>query len=253
MSKRKDKYRIGKVFGSVTTPKDALNTVKKAVVHGVADYICVASMRTIYVGYQNTEYAEVVNNALMCLPDGMPLVWVAKAWGMEMVERTSGPELFLGLLTDSQNSIKHFLLGDTDDTLEAIKKKYPDSIIVGSYSPPFCKVEDFNYPEIARLINDSNADIVWIALQAPKQDFFSVKLLPLLNHALCIGVGAAFRFSLGQYKMPPMIFQKLGLTGLFWRKMDKAVLMDYFHAIPCIIKILIMTVCGRWIGKKYYE
>ena len=189
----------------------------------------------------------------MVMPDGMPLTWVAKVWGLKQVQRSAGPELFLNLLTDPGNGIKHFLLGDTEDTLAAMKEKYAGSLIVGSYSPPFCKVEEFDYEGIAKMVKERGANIVWIALQAPKQDFFSTMLLPYLGNTLCIGVGAAFRFSLGEYSMPPMIFQKLGLTGLFWRKLDKKVLNDYRRAIPCVFSILWTALWGRIRGKNYYE
>ena len=249
----KDRYRIGKVFGTVTNPEDSVIRVKQAVAEGRNDYVCVASIRTIFTGNDREDYAEVLNNAMMVMPDGMPLTWVAKVWGLKQVQRSSGPELFLNLLTDPSNDIKHFLLGDTEETLAAMKEKYAGSLIVGSYSPPFCKVEEFDYESIAKMIKESGANIVWVALQAPKQDFFSTMLLPYLEHTLCIGVGAAFRFSLGEYSMPPMVFQKLGLTGLFWRKLDKKVLNDYRRAIPCVFNILWTALWGRIRGKNYYE
>ena len=248
-----NKYRTGKIFVSITDISNTLLRVKQAVSNGMNDYICVASIRSVFTANSNPEYADIINNAMMCLPDGMPLVCTAKLWGVKNVERTSGPELFIRLLQDPSNGIRHFLLGDTEETLAAMKEKYSNSLIVGSYSPPFCKVDEFDYLGIANMIKESGANIVWIALQAPKQDFFSVKILPYLKHTLCIGVGAAFRFSLGQYKMPPMIYQKLGLTGLFWRKMNKAILNDYLHAIPCVFRILAMAFIGRLVGKKYYK
>lgn len=249
----KGRYRIGKVYGSITDPRDAIAQVKQAIAEEKNDYICVASIRTIFIGNSRKDYAEVLKNAMMVLPDGMPLTWVARVWGLKQVQRTSGPELFLNLLTDPHNGIKHYLLGDTDETLSAMKEKYSDSLIVGSYSPPFCKVEDFDYQSIAKKIKESGANIVWIALQAPKQDFFSTMLLPHLEHTLCIGVGAAFRFSIGEYSMPPMVFQKMGLTGLFWRKLDRKVLSDYCHAIPCVLSIIWTSFWGRIRGKSYYE
>ena len=41
---------------------------------------------------------------------------------------------------------------------------------------------------------------------------------PYLNGKLCIGVGAAFRSALDEYKHPNKTIQKLGLTRMFWRK-----------------------------------
>lgn len=218
------KYRIGKVYISRTTPERTVAEIKKAIDEGRNEYICVSNVRTVAYANKkaNKDYRDLMNNAFMCTPDGMPLVWMARLWGLKDVQRTVGPDLFTAMLNDKESGIKHFLLGDTEETLAQMKEKYAanGTKIVGSYSPPFCELDEFDYNGIAKMINESNADIVWLSLRAPKQDFFAVRLLPLLNKKICIGVGAAFRFSLGQIKHPPKIIKKLGLTGLFWRKID---------------------------------
>lgn len=219
-----EKYRIGKVYISRTTPEKAISAITKAVKEGRNEYICVSNVRTVAYANKkaNKDYRDLMNNAFMCTPDGMPLVWMARLWGLKDVQRTVGPDLFIAMLNDKESGIKHFLLGDTEDTLAQMKEKYAGNgaNIVGSYSPPFCELDEFDYPSIATQINESGADIVWLSLRAPKQDFFAVKLLPHLDKKICIGVGAAFRFSLGQIKHPPKIIKKMGLTGLFWRKMS---------------------------------
>ena len=96
---------------------------------------------------------------------------------------------------------------DTDETLKTISEKYKN--ITGSYSPPFLPLDKYNYKEIAHTINNSNADVVWIALGAPKQDFFAQELQKHLKNKICIGVGAAFRFSLGEIKPPPHLAQEI--------------------------------------------
>ena len=60
------------------------------------------------------------------------------------------------------------------------------------------KVEDFDFPEIARIIDDDGAKIVWVALGAPKQERFMHLLLPYLDRGVMIGVGAVFNFFSGQ-------------------------------------------------------
>ena len=42
------------------------------------------------------------------------------------------------------------------------------------------------------------ADIVWVALGAPKQEIFMARLKPHLGHGVMIAVGAAFKFFSGQ-------------------------------------------------------
>lgn len=248
-----DRFRIGKVYVSVTNPDDIIVRIEQAVANGVNNYICVASMRTILVGNKDEDYRNVVNNSMVCTPDGMPLVWMAKAWGLKHVERTSGPDLFMKLLQDKTNGLKHFLLGDTEETLVAIKEKFSDSLIMDYFSPPFCKVDEFDYEDIAARVKRSGANIVWVALQAPKQDIFSKKLLQYVEHTLCIGVGAAFRFSLGEYKFPSKTAQKLGLTGFFWRKWDWPLIKQYFVAAGLVVKCWTSIIFSRMLGKKYYD
>lgn len=212
-------YNISKVAITATSPMEAKHAVEQYVKEKTNGYICVSNVRTVALANKDASYRNIMAGALMCLPDGMPLVWMARLWGLKGVQRTTGPDFFVRMLSEPQSGIKHFLLGDTEETLEALKEKYPNALIAGTFSPPFCELEEYNYQEIADKINSSGADIVWISMRAPKQDFFATKILPLLDKKLCIGVGAAFRFGLGKMKHPSKVVQKLGLTGLFWRKL----------------------------------
>ena len=252
-----EKYRIGKVYISRTTPEKTIAAITIAVKEGQNEYICVSNVRTVaYANKKNNkEYRDLMNNAFMCTPDGMPLVWMARMWGLKDVQRTVGPDLFTTMLSDKESGIKHFLLGDTEETLAQMKEKYSDNVanIVGSYSPPFCELDDFDYPGIAKQINDSGADIVWLSLRAPKQDFFAVRLLPHLDRKICIGVGAAFRFSLGQIKHPPKIIKKLGLTGFFWRenkmKLVKWYVINLYNLCCWSINIILSRLANKGFDK----
>lgn len=250
-----EKYRIGKVYISRTTPENAIAKIIEACKSGENEYVCVSNVRTVAYANKHEDYCALMNNAYMCTPDGMPLVWMARLWGLKDVQRTVGPDLFTAMLKDNGNGIKHFLLGDTEETLAQMKAKYTDnaSNIAGTYSPPFCELDDFDYKGMAKLINDSGANIVWLSLRAPKQDYFAVRLLPYLEGKVCVGVGAAFRFSLGQIKHPPKIFKKLGLTGIFWRKMDLAKIGWYFHHFALLCKWGSGILFARLCGKKYCE
>ena len=117
-----DKYRIGKVFISRTTPDDALSRIRQAAAEGRNDYICISNVRTVaYANKKGNEaYRDLMNNAFMCTPDGMPLVWMARLWGLKDVQRTVGPDLFVKMIEDDANGCMHFLLGDTDETLSAM-------------------------------------------------------------------------------------------------------------------------------------
>lgn len=237
-----ERYRIGKVYISATNPKDAESRITQAAQNGDNGYICVSNMRTVVLANADDRYCQLMNEAYMCLPDGMPLTWMARLWGLKEASRTDGPDLFVSMLNKPENGIKHFLLGDTEETLAAMKEKFPNANIVDTYSPPFKPLEKYDLPAMAKRINESGASIVWVSLRAPKQDYLAQRLMPLLNGKLCIGVGAAFRFALGQYKHPNKLVQKMGLTGFFWRKIGLHGLLTYCRWL---------VLCAKWGGQFY--
>ena len=55
----------------------------------------------------------------------------------------------------------------------------------------------FDYQKIADMVNADGADIIWVALGAPKQEIFMSKLNPFLKRGVMIAVGAAFKFYSG--------------------------------------------------------
>lgn len=250
---RQPSYRIGAVYITATTPQDTDRRILELVEQRVPSYVCVSNMRTVTIANRDRGYREVMHQAAMSLPDGMPLVWMARLWGLNEVKRTTGPDLFVRMVSNRECDLKHFLLGDTEDTLRAVKAKFDvaeDPHIVGMISPPFCALDAYDYPAIAAQINASGADIVWLSLRAPKQDWMAARLMPYLDRALCIGVGAAFRFSLGAVKHPPQWVQKMGLTGLFWRKIDVYLLVSYIKSTWQMCRWSTDIVVSRLRGEK---
>jgi N-acetylglucosaminyldiphosphoundecaprenol N-acetyl-beta-D-mannosaminyltransferase len=65
------------------------------------------------------------------------------------------------------------------------------------------------------LINASGADLVWVGLGTPKQDFWVSRHRPLLTAAALIAVGAAFDFHAGLLRQAPRWMQRNGLEWLF--------------------------------------
>ena len=257
--KSQNRFRIGKTYISCTSIFDAKSRIVQASKDGVKGYICVSNPRTVTYATKHRDYREVMANSFMNLPDAEPIQWAARLWGLKDVKRTMGPMIFKEMLSEPQNGLKHFLLGDTDETLEKITKKFKEesnSNIVGVYSPPFCDLDGYHYESIAKKINESGADLVWVSMRAPKQDFFAVRILPYLDKKICIGVGAAFRFNLGEYKMAPPIIKKLGLMGLYWgRKGQKwgPFIWNYLKDNVPYLFYLAAIPFRRLFGKKYYE
>ena len=260
MTSIKDFFRVGRVRISITTEDKAIGTIKDAIHRKEKGYVCISTLRTVPIANKDDSYQEVMENSLMNTPDGTPLVWCGHWWGLKQVQRACGPHIFPRMLKDKDPELKHFFLGDTDETLDALKKKAIEEYgakVVGCYSPPFAPLEEYDMEGIAKMINDSGATIVWTSLRAPKQDFMNAKLNHYLNDGIvAIGVGAAFRALIGGLDAPDGFLQKIGLAGLIFRRNNVSRFQQfgwYLEHVTYLIKYWFVIHWRKWIGKKYYE
>ena len=94
----KERYRVGSIFISNTTPEDTIEKFKKYALKGQGGYICVSNVRMVRYAGKHPEYAQLMRDALMCLPDGTPLMWFGRLWGLN-VTCTNGPATFKAMLS----------------------------------------------------------------------------------------------------------------------------------------------------------
>ena len=182
-------------------------------------YICVSNVHTTVMAYEDENYRNVQNSAILAIPDGGPLSSVGRKRGFHEMQRTTGPDFMEEVFKNSEkNGYKHFFYGSTEETLkkmkEIIKEKYPELEIVGMYSPPFRTLTEEEDSEIIKKINDANPDFVWVGLGAPKQEIWMFNHLNKIE-GLMVGVGAAFDFMTGKIKRSPKWIQKLNLEWLY--------------------------------------
>lgn len=95
-----------------------------------------------------------------------------------------------------------------------LEDRYPGVTVAGVYSPPFRPLTAEEDDTIIRLINNSDADFVWVGLGAPKQERWMAKHQGRVK-GLMVGVGAAFDYEAGNIKRAPLWMQKISLEWLY--------------------------------------
>lgn len=253
----KTKFSVGKTYISRTNPQDTINRITEAALKGTGGYICVSNLRTVLLAGKDEKYRLLMKDSFMNWPDGTPLSWCGKAWGLKDVSFTNGPATFKKMLLDGDKRLKHFLFGDTQDVLDEIVKRYKiegGANIVGVFSPPFAPLDEYDLDSMAQMIMDSGANIVWTAMTAPKQDYFDQIMAKRLPNVLFIGVGRAFRISIDMVKEAPEWAQKSGLGGLFIsKKKPLARVWSDFRRSFILLGYLVKIKYKRLLGKSYYE
>lgn len=218
----KNELTYCKILGTninVTNMDDTISYITENLEELKGDYICVSNVHTTVMAYRDKAYRRVQNGGAMALPDGQPLSIVSRKRGFSEARRVPGPDLMPAILDLSQKTgYRHYFYGSTEATLEALRaallRRYPKLRIAGMYSPPFRELTAQEDEEIVSHINESGADFVWVALGAPKQEWWMYEHRHKIK-ALMLGVGAAFDFTAGTTKRAPMWMQRLCLEWVF--------------------------------------
>lgn len=179
--------------------------------------VVTANAEIIMMGQSDTEYMEILNKAALVLPDGAGTVWAGRKLGYEVPERVAGYDLFLNLMAEAaQKNFKVFFFGAAPGVAEEAKQKcetlYPGISIVGCRNGYF---KDADNHSIVEEINNSGADLLFVALGAPKQEKWLAKYEDTLNPSLLMGIGGSFDVVAGRIERAPKWMQDASLEWLF--------------------------------------
>lgn len=186
------------------------------VAHG--NYICVSNVHTTVMAHENKEYYKAQAGSMLSVPDGKPLSVVGRKQYSEM-DRVTGPDFMRRIFKESKNKeMKHFFYGSTQENLNAliskIKLDYPWLHIVGSEPSVFRDMSEEEERQLADRINATEADFVWVALGAPRQELFCHRNEGNIK-GIMVGVGGAFSVLAGTIPEAPIWMQNMSLEWLY--------------------------------------
>lgn len=206
---------------------------------------------TVVLASKDPVLSECLAESSLNLADGYPIAWVARRQGLRnMRKRVCGPDFMRSCLEEGRLvGLRHYLYGSTPEVLQSmeseIERRWPGAHLVGCESPPFRDLTDDDRVEAAQRFAEVGADIVWVGLGTPKQDF-EVERLAHFSAASFVAVGAAFDFIAGTKKQPPLWLQRIGMEWAYrllseprrlWRR--------YIIGIPEFI-LLVLADRRRW-------
>jgi len=210
-------YQVLRTNIQATTYQGACDRITEWVKTAQSCYIIAANVHVVMTGYWDCKYQQVLNNADLVTPDGMPLVWALRLLGSKNQTRVYGPDLMLAWCDRASNlGYPIYLYGTTEQTLENLSKnlqqKFPNLVIAGSYAPPFGENNEFE--QDLKRMQISGAKVIFIGLGCPKQEYWMAQAQGKIN-AVMIGVGAAFDFHSAQVAQAPRWMMKLGLEWMY--------------------------------------
>ncbi|MCR4435361.1 MAG: WecB/TagA/CpsF family glycosyltransferase [Eubacteriales bacterium] len=199
---------------------DVLNIIFKCISDRWKIFIIPINVDCIMKSINDELYKKIIDEADLVVPDGMPIIWASKFLNCALKERITGADLLVKIFEHSTDrQLKIFLYGTQYNVLcsakEKIERNYSNVSVVGLYSPPFRELTEAENEEIINYINASEAEILFVALGAPKQEKWIYKNKDKLTCNVLIPCGAAIDFVAGKKERAPMWLQRLGFEWLF--------------------------------------
>lgn len=179
--------------------------------HVVVNAAKLATMR------KNPLLRESVVSSDLINADGQAVVWASKVLGQPLPERVAGIDLMTNLIALAhKKKYKIFFFGAKEETVKKVIERYTNE-----YSPALLAGYRNGYytpeqePEIARMIAESKADILFVAMTSPKKEIFLNTYKEIIKTPFIMGVGGSFDVVSGMTKRAPLWMQKNGLEWFF--------------------------------------
>lgn len=183
-------------------------------------YVCVTGVHGVMESYDDPEVRRVHNGAMLCTPDGMPMVWLLRQAGHKAADRVYGPDLMLWLCEAAEKAgLRHFFYGGANgvavELTEKLRQRFPGLKIVGTYEPPFRRLNPEEEKQLIETVRAAQPDLFWVGLSTPKQDKFMAEYIHKLDATVMLGVGAAFDIHAGRVQQAPYWIQRSGFEWFF--------------------------------------
>jgi len=171
---------------------------------------------------------EILYNALenetikaMCsgcdiIPDGIGVILAGKMTGQHFKQKIAGIEVMEDMLKlSSSNNIKVYLLGAEDNIVEEAAKicKSRYNAEIAGFHNGYFDIDNCN--DIINSINRSGADILLVAMGAPRQELFIGKYKEILKCRIFMGVGGSFDVLSGKVKRAPRWMINMNLEWMY--------------------------------------
>ncbi len=198
-----------------TITQDILNTAKT----GKSAYTCVANVHMLVEAYRDKNFAKVVSEADITTPDGKPITWALRLLYKQKQDRVAGMDLLPDLIkgAEAQNLSVYFFGGTQamlEQTKEYLQVHHPQLIVAGLCSPPFRQLTPAEEEAMVQQINNSGAQLVFVALGCPKQEKWMAAMKGRIK-ACMVGIGGALPVMIGQQKRAPLWMQDYGLEWAY--------------------------------------
>lgn len=197
----------GAINGAVSFAKELIASKK-------GGQIVTINPEMIELGLQDSEFADILHNADLVIPDGVGVKIGLKIKGVN-TPRIAGIEFSHKLIEEcAKNNFSVALVGAKPHIIqkaaENLKSEFENLNIVYIQDGYFKNINEVYWG-----LGEKHPQLILVALGAPKQEIFIRNYRKDHPDAVMVGVGGSFDVWSGEVERAPEIYQKLGLEWLY--------------------------------------
>lgn len=171
----------------------------------------------VYALRRNQFLSEFFAKAAILIPDGIGIVWAMRLMGYT-ASRVPGADLMQEICRVAETrGYRIFIYGAKEDVnrgaVERLLERHPRLQIVGRANG---YVKEAEMDSLVSKINDSKAEILFVALGSPRQEEWMYEYLDrLVTIRICQGIGGTLDTIVGTVRRAPLFMQRLNLEWLY--------------------------------------
>jgi N-acetylglucosaminyldiphosphoundecaprenol N-acetyl-beta-D-mannosaminyltransferase len=228
-----------------TTLVDVAFQIEAAALRGAPYLISTPNLNFLITSRRDEGFRESLLLSDLSLPDGVPIVWIARLLGAPIRQRIPGSDIFAAA-KGLPRRLTVFLFGGNAGVAEAaghsLNAQSEGFLCAGSCNPGYGSIEEMSTDDIIGQINGSKADFLVVSLGAQKGQEWLMNnhhriRIPVRSH-----LGAIINFQAGSLKRAPKIVRKWGLEWLWRIKEEPYLWKRYWWDGIALIHVLLTSV-----------
>jgi len=160
---------------------------------------------------------DIINSCQMVQADGQSIIWASRILGKPLRERVTGIDLMEKLVQlADQKGYRVFFFGAREEVVSRVvsiyRQRYKNLQVAGYRNGYF---DDRDSPGIVAEIRQTHPDILFVAFESPRKEYWISRYLSELNVPFCMGVGGSFDVIAGITRRAPKWMQRMGLEWFY--------------------------------------
>jgi N-acetylglucosaminyldiphosphoundecaprenol N-acetyl-beta-D-mannosaminyltransferase len=183
---------------------------------GGPHYLCVVNAAKAVAASRDGRLRDALREAALVTADGMSVVWAARWLGRPLKGRVTGIDLFERLIAEAAaRGWSVFFFGAREASVRGVVERFSREHralrVAGWRDGYFDPAES---QAVADHIRRSNADILFVAMGSPAQEYWIAENLERTGARFAMGVGGSFDHLSGRKPRAPHWMQRAGLEWL---------------------------------------